>query len=71
MGFNLSARCEDCEVEMGMLRGYESAGIRTFAIEHRRHLKSLQVDNGWAGTDEWCPGEGYEERVYPTDWEAS
>lgn len=70
MGFNLSARCLDCKKQMGMLRGYESAGIAVFAEEHGRgHHKQLQVDNGWAGEDEWsATDEGFKEDVYPNDW---
>lgn len=73
MGLNLSARCLDCKVEMGMLRGYESAGIAVFGEEHRGHHKALQVDNGWtrgSDEDEWSPGEGFKEDVYPPDWPA-
>lgn len=69
MGYNLSIRCHDCKVEMGILRGYESAGIYQFITEHGKgHNKELQVDNGFAGSDEWTTDEGYEERVYPVDW---
>jgi hypothetical protein len=71
MGLNLSARCHDCKVEMGMLRGYESAGIAIFGEEHHKHQKELQVDNGWAGDKEWSPDEGYDEKVYPPDWPAN
>ncbi|HXR31474.1 MAG TPA: hypothetical protein VN752_10090 [Solirubrobacterales bacterium] len=75
MGLNLAARCLDCKVQMGMLRGYESAGIAVFAEEHRGHRKALQVDNGWVrGSDEeeWSAGqEGFKEDVYPPDWPPS
>jgi hypothetical protein len=69
MGFNLAARCLDCKVQMGMLRGYESAGIAVFGEEHPRgHRKLLQVDNGWSD-GEWSAGdEGFKEDVYPPDW---
>lgn len=69
MGFNLAARCLDCKVQMGMLRGYESAGIAVFAEEHPKgHRKLLQVDNGWSDGEWGAREEGFKEDVYPPDW---
>lgn len=68
MGYNLSIRCLDHKVEMTILNPYEIQGIHKFAEEHPRCSKAMQIDNGFGPGEEWCGGEGFEEKTFPDDW---
>lgn len=67
MGYNLVMRCETCDAQTGVLRGYEAQAIAVFARDHPRRdgcVKTLFVDNGWSEDEESC----VEEKVFPPDY---